>query len=59
MRLELTNEDETLLRQLIHDYLPELRREIARTEARDFRHELVKREELCERLLSQLGGNGS
>lgn len=54
MQLSL-NEDETrTLRVLLHDYLPELRREVARTEVRDFRHELLKRQELCERLLDLL-----
>jgi len=54
MQLSL-NEDETrTLRVLLHDYLPELRREVARTEVREFRHELLKRQELCERLLDVL-----
>ena len=54
MQLSL-NEDETrTLRVLLHDYLPELRSEVARTEVRDFRHELLKRQELCERLLDLL-----
>jgi hypothetical protein len=54
MQLSL-NEDETrTLRVLLHDYLPELRREVARTEVREFRHELLKRQELCERLLDLL-----
>jgi hypothetical protein len=30
--------------------------EVARTDARDFRHELVKRQEVCERLLELLDG---
>jgi hypothetical protein len=55
MRLELTPDEVKTLRALLHDYLPDLRREVARTEAHDFRHELVKRQDLCERLLADLG----
>jgi hypothetical protein len=54
MRFELTNEEAITLREILHDYLPDLRREVARTEVRDFRHELVKRQDLCERLLAEL-----
>lgn len=55
MRLELTNEDARTLRALLHDYLPTLRNEVARTEARDFRHEMIRRQEVCERVLAELG----
>jgi hypothetical protein len=55
MRLELTEEDTATLRSLLHNYLPDLRREVAGTDARDLRHELVKRQDLCERLLAHLG----
>ena len=55
MRIELTDEETTTLRALLHDFLPDLRREVARTDARDLRHELLKRQDLCERLLDQLG----
>jgi hypothetical protein len=55
MRLELTEEETVTLRSMLHDYLPDLRREVAGTEARDMRHELVKRQDLCERLLARLG----
>jgi len=43
---------------MLHDYLPEVRREAARTEmvAHDLRHELNSRVELCERLLAELEG---
>ena len=56
MRIELTPDETTVFRTLLHDYLPELRREVARTDARAFRHELVKRQDLCERLLEELEG---
>jgi hypothetical protein len=55
MRLELTEEDTATLRALLRNYLPDLRREVAATDARDMRHELVMRQDLCERLLAQLG----
>ena len=54
LQLDLTDDEAHTLRALLHDYLPELRREVARTDARDFRHEMVKRQDLCERLLAQL-----
>ena len=55
MRLELTEEETITLRSLLHNYLPDLRREVAGTDAREMRRELVKRQDLCERLLAQLG----
>ena len=54
MQLSLSEEEARTLRLLLHDYLPELRMEVARTDARDFRHELIKRQDLCERLLEDL-----
>jgi hypothetical protein len=55
MRLELTEEETATLRSLLRNYLPDLRREVAGTDARDLRHELVMRQDLCERLLARLG----
>jgi hypothetical protein len=46
------------LRDLFRDYLPELEMEVARTEAREFRHLLVQRQELCERILDLLEQSG-
>jgi hypothetical protein len=37
------------------DYLPALRREVARTEQHDLRHLLVQRQDLLEQVLEQLG----
>lgn len=54
MQLSLSDEEARTLRLFLHDYLPELRMEVARTDARDFRHELIKRQDLCERLLDDL-----
>jgi hypothetical protein len=39
---------------MLRDYLPSLRREVARTDSHEFRHDLVKRQDLCERLLGSL-----
>ncbi len=54
MQLTLSEHDSDLLHGLLRDYLPELRREVARTERHDLRHLLVERQELAERLLEQL-----
>lgn len=63
MDLILSDEERQMLRGLLQDYLPELRYEVARTEAADLRHLLARREELCERLLADLsrenGGSAS
>lgn len=50
----LSDEDATLLRDLLADYLPSLRREVARTEQHDLRHLMVLRQDLVERLLEEL-----
>jgi hypothetical protein len=42
------------LHGILRDTLPDLRREVARTDRHDFRHELVQRQELCERLVARL-----
>ncbi len=57
MQLTLTDRDADLLRGLLHDYLPDLQREVARTERRDLRHLLVERQELAERLLQELAAD--
>jgi hypothetical protein len=54
MQLTLTDEEAHVLRALLHDYLPSLRLEVARTDAREIRHELVKRQDVCERVLELL-----
>lgn len=50
----LSDEDAALLRDLLADYLPSLRREVARTEQHDLRHLMVLRQDLVERLLEEL-----
>jgi hypothetical protein len=55
MRIDLTDDEARTLGALLRDYLPSLRFEVARTDQHDFRHELIKRQDLCERLLESLG----
>ena len=55
MQIDLSDEDARVLRELLDGVLPDLRREIARAEDRAFRHQLVLRQELAERLVSRLG----
>ncbi len=54
MQLALTQEETEILRDLLDAYLPELKREVARTERHSLRHALVQRQDLVERLLEQL-----
>jgi hypothetical protein len=54
MQINLTDDDAHALRALLHDYLPQLHMEVARTEARDFRLELLKRQDVLERVLELL-----
>jgi hypothetical protein len=54
MQLTLSSEEAVLLRDLLADYLPTLRREVARTEQHDLRHLMVQRQELIERLIDEL-----
>ena len=59
MQLSLNDDEAHALRGLLHDYLPELKREVARTEARDFRIELATRRDVCERVLQMLEQAGA
>jgi hypothetical protein len=56
MQLVLSDEDTVLLRDVLADYLPTLRREVARTDQHDLRHLLVQRQDAVERFLERLGG---
>ena len=51
MMLDLSQDDARMLRELLQNYLPDLKREVARTVVKELRHEMVQRQELCERLL--------
>jgi hypothetical protein len=55
MNLQLSDEEGQTLREMLHDYLPVLKFEVARTDRPEIRHELVKRQNLCERLVDVLG----
>jgi hypothetical protein len=54
MQIQLSEQEVGILHDLLHDYLPALRREVARTDAKDFRHLLVQRLDLAERLHDEL-----
>jgi hypothetical protein len=54
MQLNLSPDEAVVLRDLLADYLPALRREVARTEQHDLRHLMVQREDLVERLVEEL-----
>lgn len=52
--LELTSEEARDLRDLLADYLPQLRLETARTEVRSLHRAMLERQALCERVLARL-----
>ena len=54
MRIELNDQDVQTLATALRAYLPDLRREVSRTDDRNLRHQLAERQETCERLLAQL-----
>ena len=54
MQLVLSAAETVLLRDLLADYLPALRREVARTEQHDLRHLMVQRQDLVEQVLERL-----
>jgi hypothetical protein len=49
--------DARLLHELLREYLPPLRFEAARTEAKEFRHRLILHQNLVERLLAELAAD--
>ena len=52
MRIELNDKDARMT--MLRAYLPDLRREVFRTDDRELRHALAERRDLCERLLGHL-----
>lgn len=54
MQLTLSEQEAQLLRDLLRDFLPDLKREVARTDHHALRHVLVQRQELVEWLLQRL-----
>ena len=54
MQITITDHEARILREALTSYLPELRREVARTDAKDYRHALVEREDMLEALLRRL-----
>lgn len=56
MDVKLTDDEAQTLRGLLQDYLPELKFEVARPDGAEIRHVLVKRQDLCERLLAEFLG---
>jgi hypothetical protein len=59
MHVDLTTEEAATLKDLLSDSILDLKREIARADDRHFRHQLVQREELCERLIARLDSDTS
>jgi hypothetical protein len=59
MDMRLSDEEAQTLRGLLHDYLPELKFETARTHGGEILHVLVKRQTLCERLLEELSDSST
>ena len=54
MELILSDNETYILRDLLREQLHDLQFEVARTEAKDFRHLLLARQELIERLIDLL-----
>ena len=54
MDLSLTKDETRTLHDLLQSYLPSLEMEVARTDDREFRHMLLQRQELVERLIEEL-----
>lgn len=53
--IELTSEQTQMLREILADYLSDLRMEIADTDSMDFREALKHRREFVEELVERLG----
>jgi hypothetical protein len=51
MDIQLTDDEARTLRDMLEEFLPELKYEAARTEEKQLRHVLYQREALVERLV--------
>jgi hypothetical protein len=56
MDIRLSHDETQTLRELLQEFLPELKFEAARTEGKELRHILYARQTLIERLLAELAG---
>ncbi|HEU4565787.1 MAG TPA: hypothetical protein VFS05_14100 [Gemmatimonadaceae bacterium] len=54
IQLSLSADDAAMLREMLEDYLSDLRMEVAGTDSKDWREALKRREELLKRLLDEL-----
>ncbi len=54
MDIELTDDEARTLRDMLQEFLPELKYEAARTEEKQLRHILYQREALVERVVALL-----
>ena len=57
--IELTPPQTEMLREILTDYLSDLRMEIADTDSMDFREELKRRREFVQELVQRLGRDES
>ena len=53
--LELTADEALLLKEILQNYLGDLRMEIAGTDLQSFRDKLISNEELIKRIIDRLG----
>jgi hypothetical protein len=54
MTIQLTDDEAKTLREMLEEFLPELKYEAARTESRELRHILIERQAVVERLVERL-----
>jgi hypothetical protein len=57
-RLDLDERESETLRQVLEDYVSDLRMEISNTDSQDVRDELKEREMLLKRILDRIGPTG-
>jgi hypothetical protein len=57
-RLDLDERESETLRQVLEDYVSDLRMEISNTDSQDVRDELKEREMLLKRILDRIGSTG-